>query len=79
MNKMERHQLIKEINKLLTENGGRMPETEVCQILNIKSFDIPWGNHQTWARSFQANQTFDLIQNKNRALFLTEKKDTDDE
>ena len=62
---MERHQLTKAIDKLLTENGGRMPETEVCRILNIKSFDIQWGNQQTWARSFQANQTFDLIQKRN--------------
>ena len=62
---MDRHQLTKEIDKLLTENGGRMPETEVCRILNIKSFDIPSGIHQTWARSFQANQTFDLIQKRN--------------
>jgi len=61
---MDRYQLIKEIDELLTENGGRMPEQEVCRIFNIASVEIPWGYKVPWGNIFQANQTFDLIQIK---------------
>ena len=53
--------LIEKIENLLSENNGRMTETEVCKILNITPREIPWGNKVTWARLFQVNQTFDLV------------------
>ena len=53
--------LKKKIEKLLSENNGRMTEADVCKVLNITSRQIPWGNGETWARLFQANQTFDLV------------------
>ena len=56
--------MIKKINELLTKNGGRMPEKEVCRILDIDPYDIPWGIHGYWYRSFLPNQTYDLIQSK---------------
>ena len=57
-------QLIEKIDKLLTFNNGRISEREVCQVFNITPYDIPWGNHGYWYRSFLSNQTYDLIQIK---------------
>jgi len=53
--------LVEKIENLLSENNGRMAETEVCKVLNITFQEIPWGDKVTWAATFQSNQTFDLI------------------
>ena len=63
-NSMNQYQLINEIDKLLAENEGHMSEKKVCLIFNISPYQIPWGSKISWARCFQSNQTFDLIQTK---------------
>ena len=53
--------LIEKIENLLSENNDQMTEAEVCKVLNITSWEIPWGDKVTWGREFQTNQTFDLV------------------
>ena len=53
--------LVEKIENLLSENNGRMAEAEVCKVLNITYKEIPWGHQVTWSKSFQPNQTYDLI------------------
>ena len=60
----EEMRLVVKINKLLTENDGRMPEKEVCKTFNITPFEIPWGVGLGWARSLQPNQEFYLVQSR---------------
>ena len=56
--------LVKEINKLLQQNDGQIPEVEICQIFDLQPYDIPWGHNIGWARALQPNQTYHLIQSK---------------
>ena len=63
---MNRYQLIKEIDELLTASDGRVSEKEVCRIFDIDAYEIPWGYDLTWYRSFELDQTYDLIQSKKR-------------
>ena len=58
---MEDMILVEKIENLLSENRGRMAEAEVCKVLNITYKEIPWGDKVTWSKSFQPNQTYDLI------------------
>ena len=58
---MEDMILVEKIENLLSENSGRMAEAEVCKVLNITFREIPWGDKVTWSKSFQPNQTYDLI------------------
>ena len=58
---MEDMILVEKIENLLSENNGRMAEAEVCKVLNITYKEIPWGDKVTWSKSFQPNQTYDLI------------------
>ena len=58
---MEDMILVEKIENLLSENNGRMTEAEVCKVLNITYKEIPWGDKVTWSKSFQPNQTYDLI------------------
>ena len=61
---MNRKHFIDKIDAILVEHDGYIWEDKLCEILSIKSYDIPWGNNVTWARVFQANQRFLLIKNK---------------
>ena len=64
---MEDMILVEKIENILSENNGRMTESEVCKALNITFREIPWGDKVTWSKSFQSNQTYDLISRyKNR-------------
>jgi len=38
-----------------------MKEEEICELLNIVPYDIPWGYNIGWARCLQSNQKFYLI------------------
>ena len=46
---------------MLKENDGEMKEKEVCDILGIVPYDIPWGHNIGWARCLQSNQKYHLI------------------
>ena len=54
-------ELQKEIIRVLKENDGEMKEDEVCDILGIVPYDIPWGYNIGWAKCLQANQKYHLI------------------
>jgi hypothetical protein len=54
-------ELQKEIIRVLKENDGEMKEDEVCDILGIVPYDIPWGYNIGWAKCLQANQKHYLI------------------
>ena len=62
MNTKEIHQ---EIIRMLKENDGEMKEDEVCDILGIVPYDIPWGHNIGWARCLQLNQKYHLILSEN--------------
>jgi len=49
---------------MLKENDGEMKEDEVCDILGIIPYDIPWGYNIGWARCLQPNQKYHLILRK---------------
>jgi len=38
-----------------------MKEEEICELLNIVPYDIPWGYNIGWARCLQSNQKYHLI------------------
>ena len=46
---------------MLKENDGEMKEKEVCDILGIVPYDIPWGHNIGWAKCLQPNQKYHLI------------------
>ena len=54
-------ELQKEIIRVLKENDGEMKQEEVCNILGIVQYDIPWGYNIGWAKCLQANQKYHLI------------------
>lgn len=54
--------LVKEINEILKQNDGQMPEVEICQIFGLRPYDIPWGHNIGWVRALQSDQTYRLIQ-----------------
>jgi len=58
---MNTKELQQKIIHLLKENGGEMKEDEVCDILGIVSYDIPWGYNIGWAQCLQPNQKYHLI------------------
>ena len=58
---MNTKELQKEIIRMLKENDGEMKEDEVCDILGIIPYDIPWGHNIGWARCLQPNQKYHLI------------------
>ena len=58
---MDKLILIEKIENLLSENNDQMTEAEIRKVLNITSWEIPWGYEVTWGREFQTNQTFDLV------------------
>ncbi len=58
---MNTKELQQEIIRMLKENGGEMKEDEVCDILGIVPYDIPWGHNIGWAKCLQANQKYHLI------------------
>jgi len=62
MNTKEIHQ---EIIRMLKENDGEMKEDEICDILGIVPYDIPWGHNIGWARCLQLNQKYHLILSEN--------------
>jgi hypothetical protein len=51
----------KEIIRLLKENDGEMKVEEICDILGIVPYDIPWGHNIGWAKCLQPNQKYHLI------------------
>jgi len=54
-------ELQKEIIRVLKENNGEMKQEEVCDILGIVPYDIPWGYNIGWAKYLQVNQKYHLI------------------
>ena len=54
-------ELQKEIIRVLKENDGEMKQEDVCDILGIVQYDIPWGYNIGWAKCLQANQKYHLI------------------
>ena len=54
-------ELQKEIIRVLKENNGEMKQEEVCDILGIAPYDIPWGYNIGWAKYLQVNQKYHLI------------------
>ena len=61
---MNRKQFIDKIDAILVERGGYIWEDELCEMLSIKAYDIPWGDDVTWAKVFHSNQKFLLRKNK---------------
>jgi len=59
--RMNTKELQQEIIRMLKENGGEMKVDEVCDILGIVPYDIPWGHNIGWAKCLQANQKYHLI------------------
>jgi hypothetical protein len=54
-------ELQEEIIRFLKENGGRMEQDKICELLNITPYDIPWGYNIGWSRCIQSNQKYHLI------------------
>ena len=61
---MNRKQFIDKIDAILVERGGYIWEDELCEMLSIKPYDIPWGDNVTWAKVFHSNQKFLLRKNE---------------
>ena len=58
---MNTKELQKEIIRMLKENGGEMALEEVCAILEITAYEVPWGYNIGWAKCIQPNQKYHLI------------------
>ena len=58
---MNTKELQQKIIRMLKENDGEMKEEEVCDILGIIPYNIPWGHNIGWARCLQSNQKYHLI------------------
>jgi len=58
---MNTKELQKEIIHMLKENDGEMEVDEICDILGIIPYDIPWGHNIGWFKCLQPNQKYHLI------------------
>ena len=58
---MDTIELHREIIRILKENNGEMEVEEICSILGIVPYDIPWGYNIGWAKCIQPNQKYHLI------------------
>ena len=54
-------ELKEKIIRLLKENDGRMEREEVCTLLEINAYEIPWGHNIGWAVCLQVGGTYHLI------------------
>ena len=54
-------ELKEKIIGLLKENDGRMEQEEVCNLLGIDTYQIPWGHNIGWAVCLQVGGTYHLI------------------
>ena len=64
INDRDAMELQKEIIRLLKENNGEMEEKEICTLLGINTYEVPWGYNIGWARCLQSNQKYHLILSK---------------
>ena len=70
MDSKEEMELVVKINKLLSQNNGRVSEDEVCKTFSITPYEIPWGVGLGWHRSLQPTpwppqyQEYYLIQSR---------------
>ena len=58
---MNTKELQQKIIRMLKENDREMKEEDICDILGIVPYDIPWGYNIGWAKCLQANQKYHLI------------------
>ena len=54
-------ELQKKIIRVLRENNGEMEVTELCDLLGIDSYEVPWGYYIGWAKCLQSNQKWHLV------------------
>ena len=54
-------ELRKKIIRVLRENNGEMEVTELCDLLGIDSYEVPWGYNIGWAKCLQSNQKWHLV------------------
>ena len=58
---MNNKELTETIIRLLKENNGEMEEKEVCTLLGITTYEVPWGYIIGWARCLKSNQKYYLV------------------
>ena len=58
---MNNKELTETIIRLLKENNGEMEEKEVCTLLGITTYEVPWGYNIGWSKCLQSNQKYHLV------------------
>ena len=61
MGPVDNIELKEKIIRLLKENDGRMEREEVCTLLEINAYEIPWGHNIGWAVCLQVSGSYHLI------------------
>ena len=57
----ELKELQQKIIHILKENNGEIEVEEICTLLGISSYEIPWGYKIGWSKCIQPNQKYHLI------------------
>jgi hypothetical protein len=59
--KMINRELQEKIIQLLKNNNGEMELNEVCSLLSITSYDVPWGYNIGYAKCLQVGGVYHLL------------------
>ena len=65
--KMSDRELQEKIIQLLKNNNGEMELNEVCSLLDIASYDVPWGYNIGYARCLQVGGVYHLLLSRQSA------------
>ena len=64
---MSDRELQEKIIQLLKNNNGEMELNEVCSLLDIASYDVPWGYNIGYARCLQVGGVYHLLLSRQSA------------
>ena len=65
--KMSDRELQEKIIQLLKNNNGEMELNEVCSLLSITSYDVPWGYNIGYAKCLQVGGVYHLLLSRQSA------------